>query len=38
MRDASRLRQLDVSQVGGDVRVTAFLPQTWRSRAGLPDE
>jgi diaminohydroxyphosphoribosylaminopyrimidine deaminase / 5-amino-6-(5-phosphoribosylamino)uracil reductase len=38
MREASRLRQLEVSQVSGDVRVKGYLPQPWRSRARLPEE
>jgi diaminohydroxyphosphoribosylaminopyrimidine deaminase / 5-amino-6-(5-phosphoribosylamino)uracil reductase len=38
MREASRLRQLEVSQVSGDVRVKGHLPQPWRSRARLPEE
>jgi diaminohydroxyphosphoribosylaminopyrimidine deaminase / 5-amino-6-(5-phosphoribosylamino)uracil reductase len=38
MREASRLRQLEVSEVSGDVRVKGHLPQPWRSRARLPEE
>jgi diaminohydroxyphosphoribosylaminopyrimidine deaminase/5-amino-6-(5-phosphoribosylamino)uracil reductase len=38
MREASRLRQLEVSQVSGDVRVKGSLPQPWRSSARLPEE
>jgi diaminohydroxyphosphoribosylaminopyrimidine deaminase / 5-amino-6-(5-phosphoribosylamino)uracil reductase len=38
MREASRLRQLEVSQVSGDVRVKGYLPQPWRSGARLPEE
>jgi diaminohydroxyphosphoribosylaminopyrimidine deaminase / 5-amino-6-(5-phosphoribosylamino)uracil reductase len=38
MREASRLRQLEVSQVSGDVRVKGYLPQPWRSSARLPEE
>ncbi len=39
MRDAVRLRDVEVSQVGGDVRVRGWLPQPWRARAGFePDE
>jgi diaminohydroxyphosphoribosylaminopyrimidine deaminase / 5-amino-6-(5-phosphoribosylamino)uracil reductase len=38
MREASRLRQLEVSQASGDVRVKGYLPQPWRSGARLPEE
>jgi diaminohydroxyphosphoribosylaminopyrimidine deaminase/5-amino-6-(5-phosphoribosylamino)uracil reductase len=38
MRDATRLRQLEVSQVGGDVRVKGNLPHPWRIMGGLQDE
>jgi diaminohydroxyphosphoribosylaminopyrimidine deaminase/5-amino-6-(5-phosphoribosylamino)uracil reductase len=38
MRDASRLRHVEVSQVGGDVRVQGYLPNRWRSQAGFEDE
>jgi diaminohydroxyphosphoribosylaminopyrimidine deaminase/5-amino-6-(5-phosphoribosylamino)uracil reductase len=35
MRDALRLRQVHVSQVGEDLRVRGFLPQPWRAQAGF---
>jgi diaminohydroxyphosphoribosylaminopyrimidine deaminase/5-amino-6-(5-phosphoribosylamino)uracil reductase len=38
MRDAARLRRVDCSQVGGDIRVVGFLPQPWRARAGLIED
>ena len=38
MRDASRLRHIELSQIGGDFRVCGRLPQTWRTRAGLIDD
>ena len=38
MHEASRLRHLEVSQVGGDVRVKGFLPHPWCTGAGLQDE
>jgi diaminohydroxyphosphoribosylaminopyrimidine deaminase/5-amino-6-(5-phosphoribosylamino)uracil reductase len=38
MRDASRLRQIQISQVGGDIRIKGNLPRPWRTRAGLRDE
>jgi len=37
MRDAVRLQQVDVSQVGGDLRVRGCLAQPWRIRAGFRD-
>jgi diaminohydroxyphosphoribosylaminopyrimidine deaminase/5-amino-6-(5-phosphoribosylamino)uracil reductase len=37
MRDALRLRQIDVSRVDGDVRVRGYLPHSWRTRAGFVD-
>jgi diaminohydroxyphosphoribosylaminopyrimidine deaminase/5-amino-6-(5-phosphoribosylamino)uracil reductase len=38
MRDAARLRHVEFSQVGGDIRVRGCLPQAWRARAGLIDD
>jgi diaminohydroxyphosphoribosylaminopyrimidine deaminase/5-amino-6-(5-phosphoribosylamino)uracil reductase len=38
MRDARRMRGLKFSQVGGDVRIQATLPQAWRALAGLAAE
>jgi diaminohydroxyphosphoribosylaminopyrimidine deaminase / 5-amino-6-(5-phosphoribosylamino)uracil reductase len=35
MRDARRLRDVDVSQVGGDVLIRGWLPQAWRAAAGF---
>ncbi|MFI5460378.1 MAG: bifunctional diaminohydroxyphosphoribosylaminopyrimidine deaminase/5-amino-6-(5-phosphoribosylamino)uracil reductase RibD [Isosphaerales bacterium] len=35
IRDALRLQQVDVSQVGGDVRVRGCLLQPWRTGAGF---
>lgn len=35
MRDATRLRGVEVEQVGGDIHVRGWLPQLWRNQAGL---
>jgi diaminohydroxyphosphoribosylaminopyrimidine deaminase/5-amino-6-(5-phosphoribosylamino)uracil reductase len=37
MRDATRLRHLDVSRVGDDLRVRGSVPQPWRTLAGFRD-
>jgi diaminohydroxyphosphoribosylaminopyrimidine deaminase/5-amino-6-(5-phosphoribosylamino)uracil reductase len=37
MRDAIRLRDLEMTQVGGDLRVRGCLPQPWRIQAGFRD-
>jgi diaminohydroxyphosphoribosylaminopyrimidine deaminase/5-amino-6-(5-phosphoribosylamino)uracil reductase len=36
--DALRLRGLEISQVGCDLRVRGFLPQAWRIAAGFRDD
>jgi len=38
MRDALRLRDREVTQVGEDIHVRGSLPQPWRSSAGFPAE
>jgi diaminohydroxyphosphoribosylaminopyrimidine deaminase/5-amino-6-(5-phosphoribosylamino)uracil reductase len=38
MNEAIRLRHLEVSQVGDDVRVKGYLPHPWCVRAGLQDQ
>jgi diaminohydroxyphosphoribosylaminopyrimidine deaminase/5-amino-6-(5-phosphoribosylamino)uracil reductase len=38
MRDAIRLRHVEVAQLGGDIHVGGILPRPWRLRAGFPDE
>jgi diaminohydroxyphosphoribosylaminopyrimidine deaminase/5-amino-6-(5-phosphoribosylamino)uracil reductase len=35
MGDSLRLRDVDISQVGGDVLIRGWLPQEWRGRAGI---
>jgi diaminohydroxyphosphoribosylaminopyrimidine deaminase/5-amino-6-(5-phosphoribosylamino)uracil reductase len=35
MRDARRLHDIEVSQVGGDVRVRGWLNRPWRTQAGF---
>ena len=37
MRDAARLRGVELSEVGGDVRVRGWLPQPWCTQAGLTE-
>lgn len=37
MSTAQRLHYLEVSQIGGDVRIRGIVPQPWRALAGLPD-
>ena len=38
MRDAARLRGVEVAQVGGDIRLRGWLPQPWRTHAGLIED
>jgi diaminohydroxyphosphoribosylaminopyrimidine deaminase / 5-amino-6-(5-phosphoribosylamino)uracil reductase len=38
MRKAAHLCDLDVSQVGGDVRVRGCLPRPWRTQAGFDED
>jgi diaminohydroxyphosphoribosylaminopyrimidine deaminase/5-amino-6-(5-phosphoribosylamino)uracil reductase len=38
MRDAIRLRHVEVCQVGGDIHVSGFLTRPWRIQAGFHDE
>ncbi len=38
MRDAARLRCVEFSQVGGDIRVRGRLRQSWHARAGLIED
>jgi diaminohydroxyphosphoribosylaminopyrimidine deaminase/5-amino-6-(5-phosphoribosylamino)uracil reductase len=35
MGDSLRLRDVDISQVGGEVLIRGWLPQEWRGRAGI---
>jgi diaminohydroxyphosphoribosylaminopyrimidine deaminase / 5-amino-6-(5-phosphoribosylamino)uracil reductase len=35
MRDAVRLRDVEISQVGDDVHLRGWVPQPWRARAGF---
>jgi diaminohydroxyphosphoribosylaminopyrimidine deaminase/5-amino-6-(5-phosphoribosylamino)uracil reductase len=35
MRDALRLRDVKISEVGGDVHLSGWVPQVWRARAGF---
>jgi diaminohydroxyphosphoribosylaminopyrimidine deaminase/5-amino-6-(5-phosphoribosylamino)uracil reductase len=35
MRDAWRLQELDLTQVGGDIRIRGSIPQQWRALAGF---
>ncbi len=35
MRDALRLQELDITQVGGDIRIRGSIPQPWRALAGF---
>jgi len=35
MQDALRLQEIEVTQVGGDVRVQGSIPQPWRALAGF---
>jgi diaminohydroxyphosphoribosylaminopyrimidine deaminase/5-amino-6-(5-phosphoribosylamino)uracil reductase len=35
MREAMRLRQVDVAETGGDFRFRGRLPQAWRAQAGF---
>jgi diaminohydroxyphosphoribosylaminopyrimidine deaminase/5-amino-6-(5-phosphoribosylamino)uracil reductase len=38
MRDAIRLRHVEICQRGGDVHLTGILPRPWRKVAGFHDE
>jgi diaminohydroxyphosphoribosylaminopyrimidine deaminase/5-amino-6-(5-phosphoribosylamino)uracil reductase len=37
MRDAIRLREPEISQVGDDLRICGWIPQAWRVKAGFGD-
>ena len=38
MRDATRLRGVELSQVDADIRLRGWLPQSWRTDAGLIED
>jgi hypothetical protein len=38
MKDAARLRDVEIERIQDDVHIRGRLPQSWRRRAGFPSE